>query len=820
MRQIMMIVSMLLVQGMAMASYRISGVVVDNNDASSLVGVTILLTDDAGRQVMGVTTDGDGRFMLKEVTKGDYTLQCSYVGYDTFTMVLKQVERNTDLGEIRLLPAMELLDEVVVEGEKVIRKIDRQLVMPTEAQKKASTNGVSLLQHLQLPNLSVHPLTKAISTNYGESVQLRINGVEATQAEVVAIRPADVIRVEVHEQPGLRYGEAAAVVDYIVRRRDSGGNVSADLTNGVSPFGFGNYQVSGKYHRGKSSFTALVDWSRRDLEWNRENEEMFRYPSSSRVIFRARPSTTRQSKAKNLGDIHFMFPRSFTTLRSVLDDNRGVADDADEEYVLTNREVVASSNRIKYDYLTTSLNYNYTNGEKSMLNIAFRNNLKDIPYSFTDRNTLLYQEDRVYQVKDRESTKTVIPSLDIYYQLNLMNDRHLYFDVVGTYLKSDGRRTYSMTEQGQAPMEIASKTEGEKYSLIGEAIYEQPLFNGKFTTGVKHHQTTTKNIYDNDVLTRVSMNTAETSLFAEYQGKVKKLNYTFGVGALRTSYEQGDAKQEKYFFRPTLKLSTQLGKLFLRYNASLSGYAPSLSEMSDVTQPMDAYQVRRGNPDLKSVTFFTNQLSASYRTKGVSAELSARYSYDDRPMMEETLFEDGMFVRTFDNQKGFHRLNLQANLQLQPFKQYLSIKLNPYFNRYISRGNAYTHTHSNWGFRGSIIGMYKQWMAMVDMFTSYHVLWGETLNRDENIHSVAVGYNAGKWALQAMVMNPFTDDYHQGVENLSRLAPNKQRAFSRDFTRMLMLNVSFNLDFGKQKKTASKRIHNDDTDTGILSGSK
>ena len=260
-----MLISMLLVQGMAMASYRINGVVVDNGDASPLVGVTVLLTDDAGKQVMGVTTDADGRFALKEVTKGDYTLQCSYVGYDAFTMVLKQVERNTDLGEIRLMPATELLDEVVVEGGKVIRKIDRQLVMPTEAQKKASTNGVSLLQHLQLPNLSVHPLTKAISTNYGESVQLRINGVEATQAEVVAIRPADVIRVEVHEQPGLRYGGAAAVVNYIVRRRDSGGNVSADLTNGVSPFGFGNYQVSGKYHRGKSSFTALVDWSRRDL---------------------------------------------------------------------------------------------------------------------------------------------------------------------------------------------------------------------------------------------------------------------------------------------------------------------------------------------------------------------------------------------------------------------------------------------------------------------------------------------------------------------------------------------------------------------------
>ena len=785
MRHTLMLISMLLVQGMAMASYRISGVVVDNGDASPLVGVTILLTDDAGKQVMGVTTDVDGRFVLKEIASGDYVLRCSYVGYESFTMVLKQLERNTDLGEIRLLPSTEILDEVVVEGEKVIRKIDRQLVMPTEAQKKASTNGVSLLQHLQLPNLSVNPLTKAISTNYGDAVQLRINGVEATQSEVVAIRPTDVTRVEVHEQPGFRYGGVAMVVDYIVKRRESGGNVSADLTNTVSPLGFGDYQLSGKYHCGKSSFTALVDWSRRDLEWNRENEETFYVPaSSSRVIL---------SNAK--------------------DDTKGGV-------IITNREVIASPNRIKYDYLTTSLNYNYTNGEKSMLNIDFRNNLKDIPYSFTDRNTLLYQENRVYEVKDRESTRTVIPSLDIYYQLNLKNDQHLYFDVVGTYLGSDGQRTYSMTEKGQAPMEIASKTEGDKYSLIGEAIYERSLGKGRMTTGVKHHQAMMENVYDNDVRTKVSMNTTETSLFAEYQGKVKKLSYTFGVGAMRTYYKQGDAKQEKYFFRPTLNLSTQLGKLYLRYNASLSGYAPSLSEMSDVTQPMDAYQVRRGNPDLKSVTFFTNHLSASCQTKGVTTELSARYSYDDKPIMEETLYEGGMFIRTSDNQKGFHRLNLQANLQLQPFKQYLSIKLNPYFNRYISRGNTYTHTHSNWGFRGSIIGMYKQWMAMVDMHTSYHELWGETINKGECIHSVAVGYNAGKWALQAMMMNPFTDDYYQGVENVSRLAPNKQRAFSKDFTRMLMLNVSFNLDFGKQKQTTRKRIDNADTDTGILSGSK
>lgn len=769
MKQILMTISMLLLQGVAMAQGKISGVVVDDSDASPLIGATVVLLDEEMNQHVGVTTDADGRFELGGITMGDYLLQCSYVGYDAFTIVLKRLAKPTDLGIIGLKPSSAMLEEVVIEGERVARKVDRQVVMPTDMQRKAATNGVSLLQHLQLSGLSVDLINKSIRTNYGEAVQLRINGVEATQAEVVAIRPADVIRVEYHDQPGLRYGSVAAVVNYIVRRKETGGNLSADLTNGISLLGFGNYQVSGKYYQGKSVFSGLMQWSRRDLEWNRENEETFCYP----------------------------------------------------ERTITNREVMASPVQVKYDYLDWSLNYAYTNDKKSLLNIAFRNSTKDIPASFTDRNSILYQEDKEFRVVDREQSKSTIPSLDIYYQLNLKNDRHLYLDLVGTYLNSSSRRTFSMTEQGQTPVEVLSQTEGDKYSLIGEAIYELPLWSGKLSTGLKHNRAWMDNVYDGDIQSKVTMNTAETSLFAEYQAKAGKLNYILGLGAVRTFYRQGGESQEKYLFRPTLSLAYQPVKQFsLRYNATLSGYAPSLSALSDVEQSMDAYQVRRGNPGLQSVTYFSNRLSAAWRGKWLNLELSARYSYDHRPIMEETHYEAGTFIRTYANQKGFHRLNLQSQIQLRPFKNYLSISLNPYLNRYISRGNAYTHTHSNWGFRGSIVGMYKHWVFAANMNTSYHELWGETIKQGEAVHTVAVGYNREKWSIQAMVMNPFSDSYKQGVENVSRLAPNRQKAFSQDFSQVFMLNISFNLDFGKQRQIVGNRIRNSDTDTGILSGSK
>lgn len=768
MRQIMMLISVLLLRGVVMAGNQISGVVIDNNDASLLVGVAVMLTDEVGKQVAGVTTEANGRFELKDVANGNYVLKCSYVGYETFTISLKQIDKNVDLGKIRMKSGAVALDEVEITANMIVQKLDRQLVIPSPAQKKAATNGVSLLQYLQLPNISVNTINKSIATNYGETVQLRINGVEVTQAEVMAIRPEDVIRIEYHQQPGMRYGGANAVLDYIVKRRDSGGSISSDLTNGVNHLGFGNYQLVGKYHQGKSSFTALMNWSRRDLEWNRENEETFHFPTKTVV----------------------------------------------------NSEKVASPNRVKYDYITTSVNYNYTNGKESMLNVALRSNIRDIPYSFTDRNSILYQEDRMYEVKDREQSKTCIPSLDVYYQLNLKNNRHLYFDVVGTYLKSNNERTYSMTEQGMPQVETYSKTEGDKYSIIGEAIYEQPLWKGKFTAGAKHNHATMDNVYQSDINSKVSMNTAETSLFTEYQSKLGQLNYIFGMGVMRIYYKQGCLTQEKYFFRPSLNVFYNLGKVYLRYNAQMSGYAPSLSALSDVAQPMDAYQVRKGNPSLKSVNYYTNRLSISSRMKCLNLELSARYSYDNNPIMEETIFENGMFVRTYDNQKGFHRLNLQANIQIKPYKQYISISLNPFFNRYISQGNEYTHTHSNLGFRGSIVGMYKNWVVMADMKTSYHELFGETIKQGEAIHTIAIGYNKQKWAVQMMAMNPFSRDYHQEVENVSAMAPSKQLAFSRDLSPMFMLNVSFNLSFGKQKKAQKQRIENADTDTGILSGTK
>ena len=223
----------------------------------------------------------------------------------------------------------------------------------------------------------------------------------------------------------------------------------------------------------------------------------------------------------------------------------------------------------------------------------------------------MYEGDTSYSISDLSTSKVLIPSLDIYYQRNLKNKQTIYADIVASYLDSKNERTFIQKALNNAnnDTDIYSETKGEKYSIIGEGIYEKQFSTGKFTGGIKHTQAYLQNRYSGNIENKITMNTAETYLFAEYQSKIKALNYTVGIGAMRTYNSQEQYSSEKYIVKPSLSLSYSInGKWFFRYNGYVSGYAPSLSDLNDISQAMDKYQIRKGNPDLKSVTFYANTL--------------------------------------------------------------------------------------------------------------------------------------------------------------------------------------------------------------------
>ena len=702
---------------------------------------------------------------------------------------------------LRMDTSMFRIAEVTVEAQSVIQKVDKQVLLPNREQRKASHDGMSLLQNLQIPRIVVNPVDNTVKTLANQDVQLRINGIEASNSEVMAINPKDVIRIEYHDQPGVRYNGAAAVINYIVRHRDTGGNLMLNASNGVTMPGWGEYHLSGKVNFGKSSFSLMTHYSPRDIYWTRTNAETYYFSQKSKV-------------------------------------------ESQKPYTIENREV-GEPTRFKMNPVNIGLTYNWTNGEKNMLQIALRDNMLFMPHSKTNRDSRLYQGTDSFAIHDHESTQSISPSLDIYYQHNLPSNNHLYFDLVGTYINSSNDRRFEQTPLGETvadTTDVTSRVRGNKYSLIGEAIYEKQWENIALTVGVRHNQQWMENLYkgqsDQGPSTKVSMMTAETYAFAEVQQRVKQFSYAVGIGAMHTYIEQAGQKQSNWIARPQLTLSYDFGKgVFWKYKGYVSGYQPSLSAMSDVAQQIDKYQIRQGNPNLKPVMFVANEMQLSWQSKHVNLNLWANYSYDHKPIMDETLelstlSDSGlstlseavspMVVRTYANHRGFHRLQVAPSVQVRVLNNSLIFTVAPFANYYVSLGNSYTHKHFNPGVRASIMGMYKGWQFFGEVTTRNNNLWGETLEYGEFYHHIGLGYNADKWGFRAMLMNPFSvKGYSIETKDLSALAPNTQHAEMRDFRQMLILNFHCNLDFGSRASTReNKRINNEDKENGILSGTK
>ena len=755
------------------ASNKVSGVIKDAADKSALIGVNVSLKQ-GDQTITGTVTDGHGKFSV-EAEPGEYVLECSYIGYEPIGMSLT-ISGNINLGTIEMNEASQELGEVVVESKAVIQKVDRQILLPNKEQMAASSDGVSLLQNLQIPRIVVNPVENTVKTLTNQDVQLRINGIEATNAEVMAINPKDVIRIEYHDQPGVRYNGAAAVIDYIVKHRDTGGLLMLNASNGVTMPGWGEYHLSGKVHFGKSSFSLIGHYSPRDIYWTRTNEETYNFSTGT----------------------------------------------------LENREI-GEPTRYKLNPVNLGLTYNWTNGEKNMLNITLRDFMMFTPHAKSNRDSHLYQGTDSFAIHDHESSKSISPSLDIYYQHNFANDHHIYLDVVGTYIGSKTDRHFEQTPLAGTfadTTDVLSSVKGDKWSLIGEAIYEKDWEKVALTVGAKHTQQWIKNMYLGNVDETVNMTTAETYAFAEVQQRIGKFSYAAGIGAMHTYIEQAGQKQSTWIARPQLTMSVDCGKGVLwKYKVYMSGYQPSLSAMSDVAQQIDKYQIRQGNPNLKPVMFVANETELSWQSKHVSINLWANYSYDHKPIMEESFEQliDGapMVIRTYDNQRGFHRLQVSPSIQVRVLQNRLIFTVAPFANYYVSQGNNYTHTHFNPGVRASIMGMYNGWQFHADVTTRRNNLWGETLEYGEFYHTIGIGYNQDKWGFRVMMMNPFSvKGYSTDTKDLSALAPNTQHAEMKDFHQTLILNFHCNLDFGTKRGEGEKRINNEDKDSGILSGAK
>lgn len=90
----------------------VEGIVLDAEDGTPLTGVNVVLVDTE----RGAVTDPAGQFEIPDVPPGTYTLQASFIGYETATQSLVVGPGTATRVALRLAPKATGLGEIVVEG--------------------------------------------------------------------------------------------------------------------------------------------------------------------------------------------------------------------------------------------------------------------------------------------------------------------------------------------------------------------------------------------------------------------------------------------------------------------------------------------------------------------------------------------------------------------------------------------------------------------------------------------------------------------------------------------------------------------------------
>lgn len=762
-----------MIQGVFAQNLEIKGMVRNGRDKVPLEFANVVLQTADSVFITGTTTDGKGRFMLDKVKAGDYLLAVSSLGYETQYIALDGFNKSIDLKEILMEDAAVSLDGVTVSASNTSSRSDRKLIFPSDRQVKASTNGMDLLQQLMLPKITVNPMSNEIKVPGNGEVQLRINGVKVELDEIKALLPTDIIRIEFHDNPGLRYRNAEVVLDYIVRRPETGGNFSVDMSQGVNAL-WGEHRVSGKINHKKSEFGASYRIGPRDFYgMSRDNEEIFHLADGT-VLHR-----------KETGD-----PSHASMFMHNL-----------------------------------NLNYSVQDPEKYLFNATFRYWNNHQPH-WDYRGILSNQDnpDDYVDMVDLNSSDNQVPALDLYYQRNLKNDQTLVFNVVGTYNRTSSHRFYQESRGEELLTDINNRVSGKKYSLIGEAIYEKKLANGNsLSGGVWHTQSFSDNDYRNGHDYETHMDQSASSIYGEFKGKVRKLDYMLGVELARLYYKQEgtDDSDQFYTFNPRFTLQYALpGQSFIRLKGYVGNLSPSLGNLNAVEQVIDSLQLQRGNPRLESYMSYLLDLNYEYQKGIFYALVNGTYEYVPNAIMDEKYQEGNKIIQTWNNQKNWQRVVGFAMFRVGPIKDILQFSFTGGVNHYISNGNTYSHRYTNWYCNMQASFTWKKFMLMYQMNTNWNRFWGETLEGGENIQMFMAKYNFKNLSLGIGAFNPFSDNWKVQSENWNQYASSKKTSYIKESSRLFVVSVSYNFSFGRTYKAGQKRLNNSDSDSGVMSTGK
>ena len=653
------------------------------------------------------------------------------------------------------------LDEVTVKAAKVVNKADGMIVYPTDAQKQSSSNGYSILEKLTLANLRIDNISHTITAidNRG-GVQLRLNGIVVGKAEMLALNPKDIIKIDFINNPGVRYGDGIAyVIDIVTRRSESGYTVGTDVTSALTTLQ-GDGMVYGKWNKGKSELSLSYDVSG----------------------YKNKGAKSTQSAEYTLTDGNV--------------------------YTIERNDVESLRKSIAHN---TKLTYNWADSTATVFQTSLSGAFNNAPDNYTIKD--IVDGNRQYRATSRDDAKSCSPVLDIYFFRQLTPRQSLTANAVATYISTQNGSYY---DEG-SPYKY--DVDGKTASLLTEIIYENRLKPFTLSTGLNNSYKYIKNDYSGDATSLTKTNNNRLYAFAEIKGMLQPFSYTLGVGASYIHYTQNGHRYNFWTFHPKASLTYQINNsMQLSYTYQMQDKVSRIAMTSDAMVRTNRMEWTAGNPNLKPSHDMEHRLRVSYNTSRLQTFVESYYKQCLKPNMAHYERTDGnKFLYTQINQKEIDALDVYAYASYWILPEKLQIAANGGIYRCFNFGYDYTHCYTSWFYAGSITAYLGHFTLQGYVDNGNRFLEGESKGYNGAYSVLKAAYTWRDLQFSLSWANPFNKNY-KSYENelLNRNIYKYTVGYSKANGNLISLNISWRLSRGSKHKSAEKRINLRDTDNGII----
>lgn len=667
--------------------------------------------------------------------------------------------------------ATENLNEIVIEAPKVIRKADMDVYHPSKSAVENAKNGMQLLNNLMIPTLTVNDALSTVQAA-GQSVQIRINGRVSSIDQVRALLPETIKRVEWMDNPGLRYGGANYVLNFIVTNPTVGGSLQSRVMQGLNT-GFGFYGADAKFNSGRSQWEIGGHFKLTNkVKAHRDYYETFTYPDGNSL------TRTETSRGGHIDNSMAWASASYSYIRP--DTTVFIAELAMDQNL---------NNRMDY------------RGRLSLSNGA--------------DNILL---------DDVQGDKGITPNLSLYWQQNFTKNRMLVLNFNSSFYHGKTFSDYiERPEAGGVALDpitdIHTDIRDRNQAYAFEADYIHKWRNSRLTAGASYTANRNRSEYKNLDGQIFHQRQDKVYVYAEYFHRLGKWTATAGMGVQYTDFKFRESNQGNHTWSPrpqaTLTYSLNQNHNF-RLNFTSWQSAPSLAETNVVPQQLDGIQWRVGNQNLKTSSSYMLTLRYGFNLPRVSGTFGVRAFTSPNAITPLLYWDNDRLITTYENSRGLQNLTFFLAPQVEIIPDWLMLSGYVQYRMERMRGTGYSHTNYDWSGNASLQLMHWGFVLSAEYQRSQRNLWGEKISWGEDISTIDLSYNWKSWQFGAGIIMPF-GKYDQGSRSISKWNRNSQQ--TRLDMRIPYISVSYNLQWGRQKRGASKLTDiNADTDRSKAGG--